>query len=189
MKKLLIISLLTVMLILSGCQNQKPEGENPDNYVPEQSGKTLEEQIQARDEKRLDNLGNITFGLGNYYKLHEKYPEADETWCADNMVNLLVQENLFKEGLKDPQTLKTEGLEECVTGIYYYFRDDNPDYYTFSLKVENRENGNSDLTPQEVQKSSLEELKEIRLNDETLEGDYYHIIGNYPLDQLYKKIE
>lgn len=183
MKKIIAITTILMSIFLTGCL-----GNEPVNELNEEQ-KALE--INQRDQARKDRLITLTYALGKYYRDHEKYPEASENWCADDLIELMIKEEHLTTGFKDADTQNIEDLSCEESGIYYFFREDNPDYYTFGIKLEGDYIGNTDLTPQEITKAPIEELRPIRRSsieeDSEARGNYFYIIGNYPIELLQKQ--
>ena len=170
MKKITFIIAISALLILVGCSK-----------TPANPGTNNDLTANEKDQARIDQLHQVTYSLGQFMSGQDHYPPAQANWCADDIVRFL--ENVQKlPALKEPKGLTIEELGECESGIYYFFREDNPDYYTFAMKLENDYLGNSYLSPKKVAELSLEELKPIRLGgnelSETARGNHYYIIGN-----------
>lgn len=174
--------LLIGATLISGC-GKNPSTEIPNEVPPEVIKIQENEEALKRDQKRIENLHAVTYALAQYSQKYEKYPEADTSWCGDQLIETLKKEVEFYD-VQDPQTQSVADLQCEKTGIYYFFRDNNPDYYTFGIKLENDHFGNSYLAPQEIAKLSLEQLKPIRLGEEGTRGNFYYIIGNYPTKLL-----
>ncbi len=181
MKKLLLTLVVLSALSVTACSKvMAPGDENLPDEVQQKN--EVSEQLK-RDQTRIANLHNLTYSLAKYQQLHGDYPKANDTWCAKDMIELLKTE-VQANDVVDPAVQKVEGLECEKVGIYYFFRENNPDYYTFGIKLENDYMGNSYLSPQELAKLPVEDLLQIRLTPEGIRGNYYYIIGNFPIELL-----
>lgn len=178
MKKRLFIfvTIAILSLILSGCaNNEQPKSDNISNSS---------EAINARDLERRQNISDITFALNQYYQTYQKYPEASDDFCARDLIRTLQKEEFLSKPIADPNLQEPEGVNACEPyGVYYFFRMNNPDFYTFAVKMEGTRAGNSDLNPVELSTQNLEDLKAIRQNI-GVSGHYFYIIGNYPTELL-----
>lgn len=179
-KKLLYLVIIGALFFV-GCGT--PQQTTNEDLPQEIQQKNDTEAMMKRDQTRIQNLHDLTYYLAKYQQKYHKYPEANDSWCAKNLIELFRKEFSAKEVI-DPAVQKIEGLECPDSGIYYFFRDNNPDYYTFAIKLENDYLGNSYSPPQEIAKMPLENLKEIRQSPDGIRGNYYYIIGNFPVNLL-----